>query len=314
MDYITGNGGFPRSKVSEIFGVPSSGKSTLAAMACAKAQKMGLYPVYVDVERGLDGAWASKLGFDVPAAKRGERGLYVTPETFEDTLVVIETMATEGLADLIVVDSVAALVPKDTFEKSIVDIGQLGLSARLFAASLPKLTKIIDRPGHKTALVFVNQMRANIQTGYNAGPRPETKPGGGWALAHYSSLRVELKQINKSAKTVEVPSIVDPTKKDKVPVASLHTAMTYKNKVSLPYRRIEFYIRYDEHQQVWGIDNLQTILDIATAKGLIEHKGGGNYLYNGSTEVVQTRGEPALYDWFKTHPDEVGLLRTKLGL
>ena len=315
IDDLIGHGGFPRSKISEIFGAPSSGKSTLAAMACASAQAQGLYPVYVDVERGLDRVYAERIGFDVPAAIQGEKGLYVTPETFEDMLVVVETMVVEGRADLVIVDSVQALVAEAQWKSGITEIGQLGLQARLFSASLPKLTKIIDRPGHKTALVIVNQMRANIQTGWtpNPGAQPSAKPAGGWALAHYSSLRLELKQLKKDAKVVERPSWTDVEKMDKIPVASLHQAMTYKNKVSLPYQKREFYIRYDPERSMWGVDNLQTLLDVAVVKGIIEAKGGGRFLYNGAEEA-NVHGEQALYDWFLQRPEAVQELRTKLSL
>lgn len=313
-----GNGGFPRSKVAEIFGDYSSGKSTLAAMACAKAQAQGLYPVYVDVERGLDRKFAENIGFDVGAALAGRKGLYTTPETFEDMLIIVEKMVTDGAADLVIVDSVPALVPKQFMEaESIADAQQLGLQAKLFAASLPKLTKIIDRPGHKTSLVFVNQIRANIQTGWMppgaASAMAKTKTAGGYALGFYSSLRVELKQIKKIAKFLERPSPTDATKMEKIPVASLHSAMTFKNKVAPPYRSIEFYIRYDYENNVFGIDNLQTILDIGVAKGQIEAKGGGNFLYNG-VEQMSVRGEAQLYDWFLTHEAARTELRQRLGV
>lgn len=314
VDYIVGNGGFPRSKLSEIFGAPSSGKSTLAAMACAKAQAAGLYPVYVDIERGLDRKFAQKLGFDVPAALTGQRGLYVTPDTFEEMLLVVEAMATDGLADLIIIDSVQALVPEDAFKKKkITDMGAIGASARLFSASLPKLTKIIDRPGNKTALVFVNQIRANISTGFSPHGAPPTKSGGGWALAHYSSLRIELKQTNKKAKVIERMRVTDKKEVDEIPVASLHMATTIKNKVSLPYRQIQFYIRYDEENNQWGIDNLQTVLSIGEAQNLINRGGGGIFSYTGGEEM-KVKGESLMYQWFVERPHEIAAIRTKLGV
>lgn len=318
IDHIVG-GGFPKGKISEVFGVPSSGKSTLCAMACAKAQRLGLYPVYVDAERGLDRVFAEKIGFDVGGALRGENGLYVVPETFEDTLEVVQTVVDKELSDLILVDSVAALVPESHYTSAITDMQAMGLQARLFATVLPKLTKMIDRRGKKKpALVFVNQVRANIQVGWQppgaaaaAGP---TKAGGGWALAHFSALRVELKQRSKIAKSVEVPSQTEPGAQVKVPVSSLHSGMAWKCKVAAPYQNIEFYIRFDPFLDRWGIDNLQTIIDIATVKGHIDARGGGQFLYKGVDPPVTVRGEDALYGYFAKNQDELQKLRDKLGV
>lgn len=300
--------------VANRFVVHNSGKSTLAATACAKAQKQGLYPVYVDVERGLDAVYATKIGFNVAAARRGENGLYVTPESFEDMLIIVSELAKDGLADLIFVDSVPSLVTRASLEGDITALGQIGESARMFSASLPKLTKIIDKPGHRTCLVFVNQMRARISTGWQPHGAPTgPKAMGGYALEHYSSLRLELRQINKNAKVVERPSITNPKDTVKTPVASLHTALAFKNKVSTPYRQINFYIRYNPETDEWGIDNLQTIIEIGLTKKVIEAKGGGNYLYNGS-ESMQVRGEDLMYQWLAARPAVIAEIRDKLGV
>lgn len=317
VDYIVG-GGFPKGKISEVFGVPSSGKSTLMAMACARAQREGLYPVYIDAERGLDRRFAEKMGFDIGASLKGEKGLYITPETFEDTLVAVESVVEAEVSDLILVDSVAALVPEDHYKSAISETQAMGLQARIFAGALPKLTKKIDQPGkRKPALVFVNQVRANIQIGWQppgaaaaAGP---TKAGGGWALAHFSSLRVELKQRSKVAKNVEVPSLTDPSKKDKIPVASLHSAVAWKCKVAAPYRNIDFYIRFDEYLDRWGVDNLQTALDMAIVQGKIERKGTG-FLYNGVEGEKTFRSEDALYGYFVSNQVAFDKLREDTGI
>ncbi|CAN5679154.1 recombinase RecA [soil metagenome] len=312
VDHITG-GGFARARFNELFGSPGSGKSTLAAMACAKAQAQGLYPVYIDIENGLDRQYAERMGFDVGAALNGERGLYLKPRTFEETLTVIYTMVTEGSADIVFVDSVAGLVPESAFSADITELGAIGQQARMMSAALPKLVHVLR--DHKTALVFVNQVRANIDTSWtpNPGARAQTKSQGGWALFHWSSLRLELVQLKKVAKFIEQPSITDPSKKDKIPTASLHSAMTFKNKVYPPYRKIEFYIRYDEAQDIWGVDNLQTLLDIASSKQQITTKPGGYYLYKGA-EDMNVRGEDAMYEWFSTHPDAIAELLTILQL
>ncbi len=323
VDYITGGIGFPRSKISEVFGAPSSGKSTLMATACAKAQALGLYPVYIDVERGLDRIYCERIGFDVGAALTGERGLYVRPDSFEEALLIVETMITKGRADLVIVDSVEGLVPEQFLKGSIADLGQMGVQARIFAQALPRLVPMIDRPDHKAAVVFVNQLRANIETGWKppGSNTPQTKAGGGWALHHFSSLRLELKQTKKDAKFVERPSLVGAKDPEKIATASRHSAMTFKNKVSgsgdlskgSPYRRIEFYIRFDPDKDLWGIDNLQTLLDIAETQGLIDTKGGGYFLYNG-LEDMKVQGEDALYEWFSARPAVLAELRSRLTL
>ena len=155
VDYICGNGGFPRGRVSEVFGLESSGKSTLCMTACAKAQSMGLYAVYVDVERSLMPDHAAKIGFDTT-----RDGAWLQPDTFEETLQIIDTMATKGEADVVLVDSVPALVPKSVLDGEITKMGQFGEAAKIFAGALPRICKLIERTN--TALVLVNQLRANI--------------------------------------------------------------------------------------------------------------------------------------------------------
>jgi len=310
VDHITG-GGFPRSKIAELFGAPGSGKSTLAASCCAKAQMKGLYPVYIDLENGLDRPYAERIGFDVGAAMRGEKGLYLKPKTFEETLQAVQMMVLDAKADIIFIDSVAGLVPEASFNQNLSDLGQLGQQARLMAAMLPKLSHILRE--QQTSLVFVNQIRANIDTSYTPNPaaRPQTKSQGGYALYHWSSLRLELKQKTKVAKFVERPSLTDASQKDKVPIASLHTAMSFKNKVFEPYRSVEFYIRYDRDADIWGIDNLQTLIDLALQKNVIETRGGGYFLYKG-VEEMNVRGEGAVYAWLTTHPEAIQEIRTVL--
>jgi recombination protein RecA len=308
VDYIAG-GGFPRGKVSEVFGVESSGKTTLCMSACAQAQAAGLYPVYVDIERGLDPLFAEKIGFDFLDP---QRGYYIKPRTFEEVLEIIETMSTTGEADLIVTDSIPAMVPESAFKEKITDMGQLGQVGRLFSISLPRLTKVIEKT--RTAVVFTNQLRANIQTDWAARFAPKEKTAGGYALKYFSSLRLELRQQKKNAKVIEQTSLTDPTKKEELSVASRHSAMAFKNKVSQPYRSIEFFIRYDPVHNLWGIDDLQTMLDIAMVKDVIEAKGGGQFVYNAVPDAVKFKGESALYDYFAGKPERVGALRQTLGI
>ena len=309
VDYIVGNGGFPRGRISEVFGLESSGKSTLCMMACAKAQAMGLYAIYIDAERSLKREHAEKLGFDPKV-----RGVWLMPDTFEDTLHMIETMSQQGDADLILVDSVPALIPQSVMEGEISEVGTFGQAAKLFAGTLPRICRLIEKTN--TALVFVNQLRANIVTDqWKAKFEPKEKSYGGYALRYYSSLRVELKQKDKKAKTREVAHPTDPGKKQEVAVASRHTAIVFKSKVAVPYQEIEFFIRYDPVADIWGIDNLQTRIDIGRAKGVLDEKGGGFTYYTTSTgDKVTIRGKDEVYDWFLARPDEQVHLRSQIGV
>jgi recombination protein RecA len=305
VNYVSG-GGFPRGKIAEVFGAEGSGKTTLCLSACAAAQQAGRYPVYVDIERGLDPQFAEKIGFDFLDP---ERGYYLKPDTFEEVLEIIETMSTDGKADLIVIDSIPAMVPKAALEGKISEIGQLGQIGRLFSASLPRLTKTIEKT--QTSVVFTNQLRANIQTDlWAARTAPKEKTAGGYALKYFSSLRLELKQLKKNAKVIEQPSLTDPSHKEELPVASRHSVTAFKNKVATPYRSTEFYIRYDPIHNLWGIDDLQALIDIALVKDIIESKGGGNFVYTGQ----KIRGEDQLYTWFTEHPEQQVELRKVLAL
>lgn len=311
VDYIVG-GGFPRGKTSEVFGLESSGKSTLCMQACAKAQAQGLYPVFIDVERSLKLDHARNLGFD---PEDDSKGLYLKPDTFEEMLTIVDKVATEGEADLVIVDSVPALVPDAVMKGDITEMGQFGQAARLFAGSLPRLIKTIERS--KTALVFVNQLRANITTNqWQAKFEAKEKSYGGYALRYYSSMRVELKQKNKKARVRTMPSPTEVGKEIDVPVASLHEAINFKSKVGQPYQTMQFYIRYDPVQDLWGIDNLQTVISISAVKGLIDVKGGGSYVYTSLVDgkAHKLHGEDKLYDWFATHPNDVTAIRQQLHI
>lgn len=305
VNYVSG-GGFPRGKISEVFGVESSGKTTLCLTACARAQDAGLYPVYVDIERGLDPAFASNIGFNFTDP---EKGWYLKPNTAEEVFEIIETMSVDGKADIIVVDSIPAMVTKATLEGKISEIGQLGQIGRLLSSVLPRITKTIEDT--KTALVFTNQLRANINTDSYSRGGPQTKTAGGYALKYFSSLRLELKQTKRVAKATTQPNPTDPGETIDLPVASKHSVTAFKNKVSTPYRQTEFYIRYDPFNNLWGIDDLQVLIDIATAKGMIEAKGGGYFLFTVG-DPVKVRGEDKLYQWMVEHPDRVAELRKVL--
>lgn len=309
VDHITG-GGFPRGKISEVFGIESSGKSTLCMSACARAQAMGLYTVFVDAERSLKEGHAASLGFDV---KDEAKGLYLKPDTIEQTLQIVDAMAQEARADLIIVDSIPALVPESVLKADIEDLGQFAQIARILAGVLPRLIKIVERT--QTALVFVNQLRANIETDpWKARVAAKEKSFGGYAIRFFSSMRVELKQVKKEARKRKVQSKLEAGQEDEIPVASLHEGYCFKSKVAEPYQRAKFLIRYDPVLNLWGIDNLHTVIGMAVVKNFIEVKAGGTHVYNslvdGKTHMI--RGEEKAYDWFAEHPEEIKAIRERL--
>lgn len=300
VDIITGIGGFPRGRVSEVFGWEASGKTTLCLMACAAAQQRGLYPAYIDPERGVDPILARRLGFDVSS---DGKGLYLIPDSFEETVTIVERLAATGEVDLIVVDSVPGMVPQSLFEGSIDETGRIGEVARLLASTLPRLSKTVERT--KTALVFVNQMRQNIETGWRPAFAPREvreKTFGGSALKFFSSLRVDMRLVQKGS--VKIKRLDHFTAKEiEVPTANVHEALAFKNKVAAPYRKATFTIRYDEARGLFGIDNRQTVIDLAISLGVVQHKGSGIYVYEGEPGGFTVRGSDQLYEHVLTHPD-----------
>lgn len=308
VDYIAGNGGFPRGYVSEVLGLEQSGKSTLCMSACAKAQAMGLFASYIDVERSLDIDHAARLGFDV-----NQPGAWLKPNTFEETLVIIDTLAQQGKADIILTDSVPALVPEEVMKGPITQMGQFGTSARLFAGALPRLVKTVERT--KTALVFVNQLRANITEGWQPPGTAKEKTFGGYALRYYSALRIQLLQLKKNARTRVVPHATKRGETEEQAVAGLHRAVCFKSKVAQPYQTIDFYIRFDPYNDLWGIDNLGTRIDIAMTRDIIQVKSGGHFVVTQLDGTpVAIHGADALYDWYAQRPAEVQALKQQIGL
>jgi recombination protein RecA len=309
VDYITGIGGFPRGRISEVFGWESSGKTTLCLSACAQAQRRGLVAAYIDMERAVDLSWAKKLGFNYEDTTKG---LYLTPNHFEDTTVAVEAL-TEGDVDLIVVDSVPAMIPKSQLEGDIDEGGAIGEGSRLMAKFLTRITKTIS--DHGVALVFVNQMRAKINTGSTSRWEPKEQAAGGSALKFYGSLRIDMEKVQSdSDNTIEEVDMFS-GRSVKVPWRGLHRAKAFKNKVAAPYRQCQFYIRYGK-DGVYGIDNLQTLIDIAKAKGIIEFGGGGHYKYAGKDHNFAGRGTEELYAYL-LHPDRAEVrkeIKASLGL
>lgn len=307
-DLVTGIGGFPRRRLTEVFGWESAGKTTLCIAACAKAQRNGLFAAYVDVERGLDLQHASRLGFEYENPKKG---LYITPSTFEQTMGIVSTLAETGECDLIVVDSVPGMVPEAELEGEITDVAQIGHRARLLAMMLPKLTKVIDKSN--TALVFVNQMRYRIVTGWAAkfDHAPKEQASGGAALRFYSSLRINMTLKRKGVITKEGMDMIS-GKAAEVAVGNLHHVEAFKNKCGAPYQQLPLYLRYDVDGE-YGFDNLQTVVWIALNKGVLVKKG--HYIsYKSENFNFSAPSDEALHTLLRDKPEIEAEIRTALDI
>ena len=262
LDAAVGVGGIPRGRITEIYGPESSGKTTLCLHVVANAQRTGGVAAYIDAEHALDTEYARKLGVDVEAM------LISQPDTGEQALEICEILVRSGAVDVVVIDSVAALVPKAEIEGDMGD-SHVGLQARLMSQALRKLTGAIARS--KTAVVFINQLREKIGVMFG---NPETTTGGK-ALKFYASLRLDIRRIGPV--------------KDKEDVVGSHVRVkVVKNKVAAPFKQAEFDIMYAE-----GISHASLVLDIASEAGIID-KSGAWYAYNGQ-KIGQGRENAKLY-------------------
>ncbi len=249
LDLALGVGGLPRGRVIEIYGPEASGKTTLALHVVAEAQRRGGIAVFIDAEHALDVQYAKNLGVKI------EDLLISQPDTGEQALEIAEHLVRSGGVDVIVVDSVAALVPKAEIEGEMGD-AHMGLQARLMSQALRKLTAILSKS--KTILIFVNQIRMKIGVMFG---NPETTTGGN-ALKFYSSVRLDIRRVASIKQGQEV-------------IGSRTRVRVVKNKVAPPFREVEFDIIHGE-----GISREGDVLDLAVEKNLVE-KSGTWYTYGG---------------------------------
>jgi recombination protein RecA len=283
LDYALGIGGVPRGRVVEIFGPESSGKTTLALQVIAQAQKLGGMAAFVDAEHALDSQYAVKLGVDL------ENLLVSQPDNGEQALEIVEVLVRSGAVDVVVVDSVEALVPRAEIEGEMGE-AQMGLQARLMSQALRKLTGVVSKS--KTCLIFINQLREKIGVMFG---NPETTTGGR-ALKFYASVRIDIRRIGAIKDGDQV-------------VGGRTRVKVVKNKVAPPFREAEFDVMYGE-----GISKEGDLLDLAVDRKIVDKSGtwfafSGERLGQGRENVKQFMKEnPAIT---KAIEDKV---RRELGL
>jgi recombination protein RecA len=283
LDIALGVGGYPRGRVIEIYGPESSGKTTLSLNAIAQAQKLGGIAAFIDAEHALDVTYARKLGV------KTDDLLISQPDSGEQALEVAETLVRSGAVDIVVVDSVAALVPKAEIEGEMGD-SHMGLQARLMSQALRKLTAAISNT--MTTVIFINQIRMKIGIVYG---NPETTTGGN-ALKFYASVRLDIRKAEAIKDGQEI-------------LGNRVRVKVVKNKVAPPFKQAEFDILFNE-----GISKIGEIIDAGVNAGIIE-KAGAWYSYNGD-RIGQ--GRENVKSYMKEHPealDEIeAAVREKAGL
>ncbi|MBP8964861.1 MAG: recombinase RecA [Flexilinea sp.] len=277
LDLALGVGGIPRGRITEIYGPESSGKTTLCLHIIAEAQKMGGTAAFIDMEHALDPKYAMRLGVNI-------NELYVSqPDTGEQALEICETLVRSGAVDVVVVDSVAALVPRSEIEGDMGD-SSMGVQARLMSQALRKLSGAINQT--KTAVIFTNQLRLKIGVMFG---NPETTTGG-QALKYYSSVRLDIRRINSIKSGAEV-------------VGSRVRVRVTKNKVAPPFLTAEFDIMYNE-----GISRTGDIVDLGTQLEIIT-KRGSFYSYN---DIRLGQGRENAKDFLKANPELANEIEEKI--
>ncbi|MFH1019495.1 MAG: recombinase RecA [Pseudomonadota bacterium] len=279
IDIATGVGGVARGRITEIYGPESSGKTTLALHIIAEAQKAGGSAAFIDAEHALDIGYAERLGVKVDDL------LVSQPDYGEQALEIVEILIRSGAVDVIVVDSVAALVPKAEIDGNAGD-SHVGLQARLMSQAMRKLTGVLKRTN--TAIIFINQIRMKIGVMFG---NPETTTGGN-ALKFYSSLRLDIRRQAAIKDGLEV-------------IGNRTKVKVVKNKMAPPFKEAEFDIIYGE-----GASKVGDLLDLATAQDIVE-KSGAWYSYNGE-RIGQGRENSKLF--LKEHPEMCADLERKVRL
>jgi recombination protein RecA len=277
LDLALGVGGLPRGRVIEIYGPESSGKTTLALHAIAEVQRQGGVAAFVDAEHALDVSYARKIGVSLADL------LVSQPDTGEQALDISETLVRSGAVDLVVVDSVAALVPKAEIEGEMGD-PHMGLQARLMSQAMRKLTGIVSRT--RSIVLFINQIRMKIGVVFGS---PETTTGGN-ALKFYASVRLDIRRIGQVKDGDQV-------------VGSRTRVKVVKNKVAPPFREAEFDVRYGV-----GVDRQAEALDLGVERGLVE-RSGAHFSLDGE-RIGQ--GRERAVEWLRATPDACDRLVARL--
>ncbi|MHB8647064.1 MAG: recombinase RecA [Thermomicrobiales bacterium] len=280
LDLALGVGGIPRGRITEIYGPESSGKTTLCYHIIAEAQKTGGIAAFVDTEHALDPSYARKCGVDL-------ENLFISqPDTGEQALEITETLVRSGAIDVVVVDSVAALVPRAEIDGDMGD-AHVGLQARLMSQALRKLTGAINRS--RTSVIFTNQLRMKIGVMFG---NPETTSGGR-ALKFYASVRLEIRRVDSIKNGQDI-------------TGSRSRVKVVKNKVAPPFKQAEFDIMYAE-----GISAAGSVLDVGVELGVVRKSGA--WFYYGEERVGQ--GRENAKDFLKAHPEmQEEIYRRILGL
>ena len=277
LDMALGIGGLPKGRIVEIYGPESSGKTTLALHVVANAQKSGGVAAFIDAEHALDPVYARKLGVDTDSL------IVSQPDNGEQALEIADMLIRSGALDVIVIDSVAALVPKAEIEGEMGD-SHVGLQARLMSQALRKMTGALAQAG--TTAIFINQLREKIGVVYG---NPEVTTGGR-ALKFYASVRIDIRKVQ----TLKVGTDM---------IGSHTRAKVVKNKVAPPFREAEFDIMYGE-----GISKEGELIDLGVQLGLVEKSG--SWFSMGETRLGQGRDNAKNY--FKEHPEEAQALETEI--